>query len=315
MVWGTTVYVQPNGKTVVIVFARFYYLQAANWCLEKDWWLIPLHCSDFNNQLSRAMKLVIILITFGILTGCQNVYKKFYKESSAYNPDNIVFHQSEAKVVFSSDLRKDLLSFQRQGYNVIGTSDFHSSSITSVEQKIKDFALEIGAEIVLWSQSYRNTNNGVVPYTYYTPQTQTSYYSGNVNSFGSLSSYNYSGTMTTYSQQQNTAFIPYSIDRYNYGAIFMGKIKNTRFGFLARNLSSEDKAKNRLKQGVYIAVIIEDTPAFNSELSEGDIVTKIGNKEIKDFADFNSINLTDLSAVKVEFSRNKKRRTTTLKIK
>jgi hypothetical protein len=114
----------------------------------------------------------------------------------------------------------DIGQYLRKGYTIIGISNFNSGEIkASSQSKLKEAAKDIGAEVVLWNQVYTNTVSGTTAYNYYTPQTQTSNYSGNIsNNYRPMSSYNYSGSITTYSQVQNTAYVPYSIRRYNYSA-------------------------------------------------------------------------------------------------
>ncbi len=253
--------------------------------------------------------LLFVLLVFG----CQNLYRNYYTQSRSFDPENTIFFTEKPKIFYSNNPKEDLESYHRKGYVIIGTSTFNGGDIGKPDSKLIKVSKEVGAEIVLWNQVYTNTVNGTASYNYYTPTTQTSRYSGNIsNDYTPQSSYNYSGSMTTYGQQQNTAHIPYSIRRYDYSAAFLGKVKNTRFGFRARNLSSEERAQNHLNSGVYIVMITEDTPASNSDLAEGDIVIKIDKKNIKNFEQFSAIDVSKFVEIKIEFLREGKKKITTL---
>jgi membrane-associated protease RseP (regulator of RpoE activity) len=211
----------------------------------------------------------------------------------------------------------DIGQYLRKGYTIIGISNFNSGEIkASSQSKLKEAAKDIGAEVVLWNQVYTNTVSGTTAYNYYTPQTQTSNYSGNIsNNYRPMSSYNYSGSITTYSQVQNTAYVPYSIRRYNYSATFFGKLKDIKLGFFVRNLSNEERVEKHLNSGVYTFIIMEDGPASNSELAEGDIIIKVGDKKIKNIDDIITFKHESLEKVKIEFLRDGQKKTTTLNLK
>lgn len=254
-----------------------------------------------------------ILLFLLVTCGCQNLYKNYYTQSGSFDPENTIFFTEKPKIFYSHSPKEDLESYSRKGYEIIGTSTFNSGDIGKPDSKLIKVSKEVGAEIVLWNQVYTNTVNGTASYNYYTPTTQTSRYSGNIsNNYNPQSSYNYSGSMTSYGQQQNTAHIPYSIRRYDYSAAFLGKVKNMRFGFRARDLSSEERVKNHLNSGIYIAMIAEGTPASESDLAEGDIVIKIDGKNIKNYEQFSAIDVSKFGKIKIEFLREGKKKITTL---
>ena len=260
------------------------------------------------------MKKFILFSTI-LLGGCKNYYQEYYQQSPSYQQENTIFHSTEPKIYRSSNLETDSDIYIRKGYGIIGTTNFNSGEIGSSSQsKLIEFAKKVGAEVVLWSKRYTHTVSGTTSYNYYTPQTQTSYHSGIIsNNYQPLSTYNYSGTTTTYSQQQNTAYVPYSVRRYDYTALFLGKLINLRFGFSARNLSSKERIKYHLKSGIYVLLIATDGPAFDSDLAEGDIVTKIDGKKVKNVWSFSLIDINNFKRVRIEFLRDGKRKFTTMK--
>ncbi len=106
--------------------------------------------------------------------------------------------------------------------------------------------------------------------------------------------------------QQNVVNIPYSIDHYNYAAVFLGQLKNIGLGIIGRSLLNEERLKYRLKFGLYITAIVDDSPSFYSNITEGDILLRVNNKIIKNCKDLNEINLKNSKKVNIEFLRDGK---------
>ncbi len=244
---------------------------------------------------------VLSLILLSLIASCTNDFKKFYKEEALYAKmkDKVIFHQEDPQIMSSSDMKQDLEKYFRKGYIVIGSSTFNSGNENNPESNIKSWAKKLGAEVVLWNYKYTNTVSGVNTYTYYTPQTNTSYYSGHINNGYSMNSYNYSGTMTTQTQTANIASIPYSIRRYDYNAVFLGKTNiKIKFGASFKDLDRDERIKLKLKGGALIAIILEDTPAYHSNLMEGDIVTKIQKHNVTNSEDLLKFIHDDLDMTK-----------------
>ena len=246
------------------------------------------------------MKLLILVSLF-FLTSCANDFKKFYKEEEIYAKmkDKVIFHQGDPQIFTSSDIKEDLEKYFRKGYIVIGSSTFNSGNENNPESNIKSWAKKLGAEVVLWNYKYTNTVSGVNTYTYYTPQTNTSYYSGRINSGYSMNSYNYSGTMTAQTQTANIASVPYSIRRYDYNAVFLGKTNiKIKFGASFKDLDRDERIKLKLKGGAVIAMILDNSPAYHSNLLEGDIITKIQKHEVTNSEDLLKFIQDDLDMTK-----------------
>lgn len=225
---------------------------------------------------------ILTLIFLILLTDCSNNFKKFYKEEELYKRDKekIGFYQGDPKIIVSTDIKQELEKYFRKGYIVIGSSVFNSGEESNPEYDLKKFSKKLGAEIVLWNYKYTNTVNGVKTYTYYTPQTQTSYYQGNINN-GFRSPYNYNGTITTTTQRQNIISSPYSIRRYDYEAVFLGKVSiKAKLGAYFKDIEKEDRIKQKIPGGAVIVMILDDTPMHRSSLLEGDIIIKLQGHEV-----------------------------------
>jgi hypothetical protein len=226
---------------------------------------------------------LLTFISLILLTSCTNNFKKFYKEEELYksSKDKITFYQGDPSIIVSEEIRQELEKYFRKGYIVIGSSQFNSGEETDPEREIKKLSKKLGAEIILWNYKYTNTVSGVNTYSYYTPQTDTSFYRGNISNSYSINSYNYSGNITTQTQRQNIASVPYSIRRYDYEAVFLGKRNiKAKLGAFYKDLDREQRISQKIKGGVKIEMILEDTPIHRSSLLEGDVMTRIQNHDI-----------------------------------
>ena len=151
--------------------------------------------------------------------------------------------------------------YYRKGFIKIGTSSFNGNRNNSISD-IEFFSNKLGAEIVLWNYKYTHTISGSYPIT------------------------NYSSNP----YQTSTTHIPYSVSKYDYNAIFLGKsnIEN-KFGAHFSDLDREQKIRLKINGGAIIKFIFENSLAFNSKLLEGDIITHIQNHKVADVNDLDSI--------------------------
>ena len=96
-------------------------------------------------------------------------------------------------------------------------------------------------------------------------------------SSGALGSYQ--GTSTSY----GTTVIPITSQqmRYDQTAIFFVKLdEKLNFGVVPFDLPPELRAKLERNTGALIYIVVEDTPAFYSNVIEGDVLIQIDNTVI-----------------------------------
>jgi membrane-associated protease RseP (regulator of RpoE activity) len=84
----------------------------------------------------------------------------------------------------------------------------------------------------------------------------------------------YSGTSYT------TSYVPYSVARYDYLATYWVKMKPPRLGIYCKDLTDELRQKLGSNKGVYIAFVVKDSPAFNSDLLVGDVIRRVNDTEV-----------------------------------
>lgn len=110
-----------------------------------------------NQFKSWALKKFIFVFLI-LLTGCQNPYKTNYAKAPLYYSRGNVskvekpFIIRSDNVSFDAELYKDP-SYQREQYDLIGTSNFTYENIKNPEEKIEKVAKDVGAQLVLWNQT------------------------------------------------------------------------------------------------------------------------------------------------------------------
>jgi hypothetical protein len=176
------------------------------------------------------------------------------------------------------DSQTILSAYLKRGYAMVGYSSFWSSTTQTEEAAIQQ-GKEVGADLVLiLNPKYAGSSTSHIPIT--TPNVARSYSTGSATAYGSsggsVSAYG-SGTTTTYSTTTN--YIPVTIDRFDYGAVFFVK---PRFilGVAPRDLNDSERQRLQSNKGVAVNIVVDDTPAFHSDILVGDIITGIDGIEV-----------------------------------
>jgi len=81
-----------------------------------------------------------------------------------------------------------------------------------------------------------------------------------------------SATTTTYGSQ--TTYIPITINRYDYGAIYFVKRKFV-LGVNWRELNDAERQEVQTNKGFYVTSLVSGSPAFEADVLPGDIVLEI----------------------------------------
>jgi len=174
-----------------------------------------------------------VVATAAVIAGCvTNGYEKYYSpqsgsESALSNP--FVDKPLAIPKVYahSSDLKADAKRLEEDGYVLLGTSSFFGPSNRSTQAQAIEQGKKVGASLVMVSSSYRDTLNGVVPYTVQNPtQYATVNTNGTVNSYGSAGYANgtYNATSTVAMPGgYSTYSIPYSIARSDFFASYWAR--------------------------------------------------------------------------------------------
>lgn len=224
-------------------------------------------------------KIVKILCLFCLLIfiGCASGYQQFYKQivdPRTLSDAELLTPGENPKIYGTDDFKRDTLILRSKMYIPIGSSSFNGSY--EGKAKIAAQAQRVGATIVLIKSRYTNTETTSTPL--FLPSASTTYQSGTIYS-GSASG-SYSGTNTTVG---NTV-VPITTNqrRYDQEAIFFVKsTKKPRFGVILNDLSNDQRVAIERNMGAVVIAVVEDTPAFFSNVLPGDILIKINDSNIR----------------------------------
>lgn len=235
--------------------------------------------------MTRRQILATMLVAFAALTGCASGYSKFYR------PSNWVDQQKLAELRVAPPPIEPLVerarpgnpddvldAYAKRGYIMFGSSMFNSG-FTESEGAAVQQGKYVGADLVLiLNPSYTGSVTSTIPIT--TPTTNTTYSNGTATAYGSggtVTAYG-SGTSTTYGSTTN--YVPVTVDRVDYGALYFIKHKFS-LGLFLRDLNDSERQELQTNRGAVARLIVDGTPAFNADLLIGDIFTSIDGVQIE----------------------------------
>lgn len=222
-------------------------------------------------------KLVPVLLLF--VTACVNPYAQFYQGTPdaraipSYEPV-----KEDLKIYSTDNFDRDAQTLIRKGYTLIGQSFFSAGANQILEWQLREQAAKVGAHAVLIFSRYTHTASGAVPLVL--PNTTTSYSRGTATAYGSggvVNAYG-SGTTTTYGTQ--TMMMPYSVARYDVGALYFAKIFS-RVGISPVVVDDETRKRLQTNVGIKVLLVTEGTSAFVADVLPGDIVLAIAGESIQ----------------------------------
>jgi PDZ domain len=222
------------------------------------------------------------------LTGCvttPNGFSQFYQDRAGASITNAPPYSGSTKILTAATTN-DWMELYRNGYALLGVSAFQGPP--QANNALLGQAKKVGADVVLFSCSYLGSAQIAVPWIQYNPgQSSTTTSSGtvNANAWGSGGSAygtaNYYGNSTTTSPGTfSTQVVPVTVQRYQYEAGFYRKIKPPILGIMARPLPSEIRQQLERNTGVYVWIVRNDTPAFNANILEGDVILKMNGEDV-----------------------------------
>ncbi|MFA5072743.1 MAG: PDZ domain-containing protein [Nitrospirota bacterium] len=250
----------------------------------------------FNYKKTVQRSLALALIFF--MTGCVSGYQQFYKpfaDATTLKDVEILKPDQEPQVFGTNNFDKDIMILRSKRHIAIGESSFNGGY--EDESKVKDQARRVGATVVLVNTKYTNTLTTTSPL--FLPSSSSTYYSGSVYAGGV--SGGYSGSSTTY----GTTVVPITTHqrRYDQTAVFFVRsTKKLKFGVSVADLTSDQRVSFERNTGAVVNIVIEDTPAFYSNVLPGDILIEInGSKVLNAKNALELMNAADISAGSASF--------------
>lgn len=218
------------------------------------------------------------------LAGCASGYKEFYRPSNELTPQRVTELRAAPPTVQPLVERGrswnavDVLdAYAKRGYIMIGNSMFNSGRAESEDAAVLQ-GKEVGADLVLiLNPNHTGSVTSSVPIT--TPTTSTTYSNATATAYGRggpVTAYG-SGTSTTYGTTTN--YIPITVNRVDYGAVYFIKRK-FGLGALFRDLNDAERQELQTNRGAVADLIVDGTPAFNADLLIGDVFTSIDGVQI-----------------------------------
>ena len=218
------------------------------------------------------------------LTACASGYSQFYRANPNLPPDRIatlrVAPPTGRPLVERGrpePAAQVLDAYAKRGYVMIGSSMFNSGTPESEESAVQQ-GIAVGADLVLvLNPTYTGSVTTSLPVT--TPTTTTSYSTASATAYGRggpVTAYA-SGTTTTYGSQ--TAYVPMTVHRSDYGAVYFIKQK-FGLGAFFRDLDESERQRLQTNRGAVVRLIADNTPAFNADILIGDVFTAIDEQPI-----------------------------------
>lgn len=227
----------------------------------------------------KMIRLSLASVASLILMSCASGYTKYYKSADnaklqlvaaqrvAPPPDSPILERS---VFIPAD--QVLYAYAKRGYTVIGSAMFNSDRRESEEAALKQ-GLAVGADLVLvFDPKYTGSVTTNIPIT--TPTATTSYTHGTATAVGSGGTATAYGNSTTTTYGTKTTYIPMTVNRTDYGAVYFVKLRFS-LGAMVRDLNDGERKELQTNQGVVVLTIVDDSPAFTANILPGDIVTAI----------------------------------------
>jgi PDZ domain len=246
--------------------------------------------STLNNK-HLVFHFAIILLPY-FLISCANGYKEFYQPAQGTDPASIAKYRVSPSPLTPlvehsqpADSHQILDAYAKRGYLLIGNSMFNSGKPESDDAAIRQ-GQEVGADLVLiLNPKYTGTIISTVPIT--TPTTSTSYATGSATAYGSGGTVHAYGRGTTTTYGSSTEYIPISVQRSDYGALYFVKNKWS-LGVLTRELNDSERQELQTNKGAMVNLVVDETPAFDADILVGDVIKSIDGATVSD------ANLTDI---------------------
>lgn len=214
-----------------------------------------------------------------VLTGCASGYKQFYQPAPGATLEAIAARRHSPPPTTPiiersqpSDGQTIVDAYARRSYVMIGHAMFNSGMPESEDSAVRQ-AQEVGADLVLiLNPKYTGTITSSIPIT--TPTTTTSYSTGSATAYGpsgTATAYG-SGTTTTYGSSTN--YVPITVHRADYGAVFFVK-QRFGLGLFTRDLNDAERQEFQSNKGTVVRLVVDGTPAFDADILVGDLITAV----------------------------------------
>ncbi len=232
----------------------------------------------------------ILALTLLTLSGCEAGYSQFYRPTNGVTPDKIAMYRATPPpktpaVDHAPAAGRELVdAYLRHGYVLVGYSSFNSGRRQSESDAIGQ-GEKVQADIVLIVDAhYTGSRTTSEPIT--TPTTSTTYTNGTATAIGpggTATAYGNS-TSTTYGTQTN--YVPFTVNRFDYGALYFVKRKPMVLGVYMRDLDDSERGALQSNKGVFVLLVVDGSPAFDADILRGDIIVSMDGEPATNYVAF-----------------------------
>jgi serine protease Do len=246
------------------------------------------------------MQIFFLLVcAVALFSGCaSNPFTQFYQSYTNGMPatvqQRLLPSVSQPQVISAvpQNHERESRRLVERGFICIGFSGFVGGAPT--QKQLVEHAKNVGADIVIHCSEYSYTEQGVRPIFKYQPgqtYTTTQYGTANANVYGGgISTYGsttYSGASTTTTQGTSTTeYVPYRRQVYQYGASYWRRMRPGIFGASFLPIPEDLRSSLQRNTGVFIDLVMDDSPAFRANIMRGDIVIQLAEKPISTVQEF-----------------------------
>ncbi len=253
------------------------------------------------------------LLILLVVCACANPFRKSYTSSLERWPSGevgrLLAPEGPAKIVTSNDMRRDAIRMMEDGYLLLGRSVFRSPEVDpKLARKVSE---EIGASVILVAQRHATSLTEAVPMSVWIPDreittTETGVVQGGPNA-GQMWERE---TTKVIEGEFRTQYIPETTDYYDYAATYWAKSKPPIFGVLVAALDERERQQLQSNRGVSVRAVIRRSPAFQSDILRGDILTRIADLDVFDPDQFfDAVVANQGKKVALEYFRNGEKKT------
>ncbi len=238
----------------------------------------------------RSIRLACAAACALSLVGCASGYSSFYTPATGATPEAIASLRAAPPPATPLLERSApgnpeaiLAAYAKRGYVMIGHSMFNSGSNESEASALKQ-GVSVGADLVLvLNPQYTGSVTSSIPLT--TPTSTTSYTTGSATAYGPGGTVNAYGNSTTTTYGSKTTYIPMTVHRSDYGAVYFVK-QRFNLGAFVRDLNDAERQELQTNQGVVVLTIVDDTPAFRADILPGDVILAIDGVRVPNQENF-----------------------------
>jgi len=212
-------------------------------------------------------------------------YVKFYKPAPGATPEAVLALRlgpppatpNVERLPSTQEMRSLFDAYAKRGFASIGESRFNSGFDESDESAIEQ-GKKLGADlVVLLNPRHTGSTTTSMPLTL--PTTTTSLTTSTATVLGAGGPVTAYGTGTTTTFGQQTTYVPVTINRTEYGAVFFVK-RRWALGTVWRDLTDAERQELQSNKGVAVHVVVENSPAFLADILPGDIVLAVNGTPV-----------------------------------